>query len=149
VCADPFRAHVGLLLDRTGLPWPVLAFKAGIEPILVRDLIFGDRGRRLSELPLSSAERLFGLDEDQLRATAHRWVPARQLRADLSQLLTDGFPAASLARYCRLTQTELRATLGAARCLELTALLARSARLQYATLSGSGTQRGRSLGCAP
>ena len=134
VGADPFRAHLGMLLDRTGLPWPVLAFLADVEPVLVRDLLFGDRGRRLSELPLSAAQSLFALDEQRVRASAHRWLPSRQTRADLTQLLADGFPPASLARYCRLTPTELRCLLGAPRCLELTALLARSARLQYAAL---------------
>lgn len=132
--ADPFRAHLRMLLDRTGLPWPVLALKAGVEPALVRHLLLGDSGRRLVELPLPAAELLYGLDERALRATAHRWVPARQARSDIAGLLADGFPPASLARYCRLTQTELRGLLGAPRCLEQTALLARSARLQYAAL---------------
>lgn len=132
--ADPFRAHLGMLLDRTGLPWPVLALKAGVEPALVRSLLFGDRGRRLAELPLPTAHLLFALDEPVLAETARRWVPAWRARADLTHLLQDGFPAANLARYCRLTATELRGVLGAARCLELTELLARSARVQYAAL---------------
>lgn len=132
--ADPFRAHLGVLLDRTGLPWPVLALKADVEPVLVRHLLFGDRGRRLVELPLPAAERLFALGEPALRAAGRRWVPAWRARADLARLLADGFPPAGLARYCRLTQTELRGLLGAPRCLELTGLLARSARLQYAAL---------------
>ena len=61
-------------------------------------------------------------------------MPAWRARGDLTRLLADGFPAATLARYCRLTGTELRGVLGAARCLELTELLARSARVQYAAL---------------
>lgn len=138
VNADPFRAHLGMLLDRTGLPWPVLALKADVGPVLVRHLLFGDHGRRLTELPRPAAERLFALDEVALRAAGRRWVPARQARSDLSRLLSDGFPPASLARYCRLTQTELRGVLGAPRCLELTMLLARSARLQYASLRSTG-----------
>ena len=132
--ADPFRAHLSVLLDRTDLPWPVLALKAEVRPVLVRHLLFGDHGRRLTELPLAAAERLYALDEAALRATGRRWMSARQARGDLRRLLTDGFPPASLARYCRLTQTELRGVLGASRCLELTTLLARSARLQYASL---------------
>ena len=132
--ADPFRAHLGMLLDRTGLPWPVLALKAGVEPVLVRSLLFGDRGRRLVRLPLEAAHKLFALDETALTAAGREWVPARQARSDLGKLLADGFPVAGLARYCRLTPTELRCVLGAARCLELTELLARSARLQYASL---------------
>ena len=132
--ADPFRAHLGMLLDRTGLPWPVLALKAGVEPGLVRSVLFGDHGRRLAELPLAAAEMLFALDERCLKDAGRRWVPARHARSDVSRLLADGFPAANLARYCRLTMTELRGLLGAPRCLELTELLARSARLQYAAL---------------
>lgn len=134
VDADPFRAHLGLLLDRTGLPWPVLALKAGVEPVLVRSLLFGDHGRRLAELPLPAAQRLFALDESALKDAGRRWVPAWHARADLTRLLADGFPAGGLARYCRLSVTELRGVLGSARCLELTELLARSARLQYAAL---------------
>ncbi len=134
VPADPFRAHLGLLLDRTGLPWPVLALKADVEPIVVRQLLFGDRGRRLAELPLEPARRLFDLRESDLLAAGRHWVPSRQARRDLSRLVADGFPPVALARYCRLTATEFRSVLGAPRCLELTALLARSARLQYAAL---------------
>lgn len=139
--ADPFRAHLGMLLARTGLPWPVLALKADVEPVLVRHLLFGDRGRRLAELPLPAAERLFALGEPALQAAGRHWVPAWAARSDLSRLLADGFPPAGLARYCRLTQTELRCVLGAPRCLELTGLLARSARLQYATLHPSAGRR--------
>jgi hypothetical protein len=140
--ADPFRAHLGILLDRTGLPWPVLALKAGVEPVLVRSLLFGDRGRRLARLPLAAAHLLFALDEPALRATGRLWVPAWQARSDLGKLLAEGFPAAGLARYCRLTATELRGVLGAARCLELTELLARSARLQYASLRPGAARLG-------
>lgn len=132
--ADPFRAHLGQLLDHTGLPWPVLALKADVEPVIVRHLLFGHQGLRIAELPVTAAEKLFSLTADDLFATGRRWVPARETSRDVDALIADGFPPPSLARYCRLSLTQLHCLRGNSRCLEQTALLARSARLQYSAL---------------
>jgi hypothetical protein len=131
VPAAPFRAHLRLLLDFTGLPWPVIALQADVSPRLVRRLLFVDRGRRLPKLPRDSAIRLLLLNDVSLAELAHTRVPAEETRGHLVELLTQGCPVPRLARYCRLSVPELMKTLSAPSCSELTALLARSARLQY------------------
>jgi hypothetical protein len=131
VHAAPFRAHLRLLLDLTGLPWPVMALKAGVSTRLVRRLLFVDRGRRLPKLPRDSALRLLSLNDAALAELGRTWVPADETRRHLAELLAAGCPAPTLARYCRLSLTELMATLAAPACTELTALLVNSARVQY------------------
>jgi hypothetical protein len=131
VPAAPFRAHLRHLLDLTGLPWPVVALKAGVPPRLVRRLLFVDQGRRLPKLPRESAMRLITLNDATLAELAHTWVPADDTRHHLAEVLARGCPAPQLARYCRLSVPELMAALDAPRCTELTALLAHSASLQH------------------
>jgi hypothetical protein len=135
VSAAPFRAHLRLLLDLTGLPWPVMALKAGVSPRLVRRLLFVEQGRRLPKLPRESALRLICLSDAALAELGRTMVPSDQTRQDLSELLTSGCSAPTLARYCRLTVPALMATLETTSCTELTALLASSARVQYFGLS--------------
>ncbi|MBA3020478.1 hypothetical protein [Propionicimonas sp.] len=132
VPAAPFRAHLRLLLDLSGLPWPVMALKAGVSTRLVRRLLFIERGRPLPKLPRASAVRLIGLSDATLAELGRTLVPSDETRRDLGELLAAGCSAPALARYCRLTEPELMATLETTACTELTALLARSARVQYA-----------------
>ena len=129
--AAPFRAHLRLLLDRSGLPWPVMAMTAGVSTRLVGRLLGVSQSRRLPKLPRDSAMRLFCLSDARLAELARTRVPADDTRRQLDELLAGGCPPAALARYCRLTLTELSALRDAATCSELTALLVRSARLQF------------------
>ncbi len=66
--------------------------------------------------------RLFCLSDARLAELARTRVPAEDTRRQLDELLTGGCPPAALARYCRLTLTELNALRDAATCSELTAL---------------------------
>lgn len=125
-----------MLIDLTGLPWPVLALTAGVSTRLVRRLLFPDRGRRLPKLPRDSALRLLLLDDSRLAQLQETWVPADQVGQQLQSLLDAGYPAADLARYCRLSVTELLATSTAARCTEQTALLVRAAALEARPADG-------------
>lgn len=129
----PFRAHLRLLLDGTGLPWPVMALAAGVPLRLVARLLNTPGSRRLPKLPAESAHRLLHLDLRTLAELERREIPAQETARILASLLADGCPPARLARYCRLSRSELTSTLTAPTCTRLTALLARSARMQYRT----------------
>ena len=130
-----------MLLELTGLPWPVIALKAGVQPRLVRRLLFPHTDRRLPKLPRDSALRLLMLTDETLADLERTWVPAEETHAHLAALLADGCSPNDLARYCRLSRSQLLATLSAPRCTELTALLARSARLQCQARPGSSGHR--------
>lgn len=127
----PFRAHLRLLLDGTGLPWPVMALAAGVSHRLVGRLLNTPGSRRLPKLPAESAQRLLRLNQHHLTELSRLQIPAESTARLLASLLADGCPPAHLARYCRLSRSELSATLTAPTCSELTALLAQSAHLQY------------------
>jgi O-phosphoseryl-tRNA(Cys) synthetase len=131
VPAAPFRAHLRLLLDDSGLPWPVMAMTAGVSTRLVGRLLGVSDARRLPKLPRDSAMRLFCLSDDRLAELARTRVPAADTQRELAELLSLGCRPADLARYCRLSLAELDALPYGATCTELTALLMRSARLQY------------------
>ncbi|MGC3994400.1 MAG: hypothetical protein QM779_09885 [Propionicimonas sp.] len=66
VQAAPFRALVGRLLDLSGLPWPVLASYAGVQPAVLQRLLYGRDGRASGRIPSDCARRLLDLDEGQL-----------------------------------------------------------------------------------
>lgn len=132
VQAAPFRAHVRHLLDTTGLPWPVVALEAGVPPALVHHLLFGRRGRRMTRIPPQSAVALLRLDAVSLLGTAARWVPAGPTAARVADLLSRGLQASTLARHCRLTESELEALREMPRCTRLTALLVEAIQLIHA-----------------
>ncbi|HML52323.1 MAG TPA: hypothetical protein PKD84_13085 [Propionicimonas sp.] len=133
VHSAPFRAHLRLLLDRTGLPWPVMALAADVPHRLVGRLLNTPGSRRLEKLPAETAQRLLGLTHHTLTELSRQQVPAQDTSRILAALLADGCPPTQLARYCRLSRSELSATLASPTCSRLTALLAQSARLQYRT----------------
>jgi hypothetical protein len=122
---------VRLLLDRSGLPWPVMAMTAGVSTRLVGRLLGVNQARHLPKLPRDSALRLFYLSDERLAQLARTRVPAEETRRQLDELLAGGCPPVALARYCRMSTAELDALRHLDTCTELTALLIRSARLQY------------------
>lgn len=120
VVAAPFRAHARHLLQVTGLPWPVLALHARVPPSLLATLV----GRhRLTRIPPAAAARLLRVDAASLLALSAEWVPAAPSVIRLSELLSAGQDADSLARRCRMTRFQLEALLDSPRCTRLTELL--------------------------
>jgi hypothetical protein len=118
------------MLALTDLPWPVFALKAGVPVRLVSRLL-SPNGRRLPRLPRDSAIRILGLTDESIAELGRTLVPADDTRRQLGELLAAGCEIHTLARYCRLPQAKLLDTVSASRCTELTALLVRSAALQY------------------
>lgn len=131
MASAPFRAHVRQLLDRSDLPWPVVALASGVPPRLVGHLLFPNSRRRLRRLPRDLALRLLHLTEETLAQLRQNLVSAESTQEHLGALLAAGYPPPQLAAYCRLSVAELYAALATPRCSQLTALLARSARIQF------------------
>ncbi|PFG17574.1 hypothetical protein ATK74_2147 [Propionicimonas paludicola] len=129
--AAPFRAHVRRVLDQTGLPWPVIAGAGNLPPTLIRNLLFGRDGRHRTRLPATAARALLALDAERLLGQSRIWVPAEPAAVVITELLAAGCSPAALARYCRLSESELIGLLDAALCSRLTELLAQAARLQW------------------
>jgi len=108
-----------------------MAMTAGVSTRLVGRLLGVSQCRRLPKLPRDSALRLFHLSDARLAELARTRVPADDTRQHLDELLNRGCPPRALARYCRLSEAELDALRHSSTCTELTALLVRSASLQY------------------
>ena len=70
--AAPFRAHLGWLIDLTGVPWTELAAHARVPPAVVHRLLYGRNGRWPARIPRVHAHRLLQLDERGLRDVARR-----------------------------------------------------------------------------
>ncbi|MFT4108817.1 hypothetical protein [Propionicimonas sp.] len=66
VQAAPFRALAGRLIELSGLPWPILASYAGVQPAVLQHLLYGRDGRTSGRIPSDCARRLLELDESQL-----------------------------------------------------------------------------------
>ncbi len=110
-----------------------MALAADVPHRLVGRLLNTPGSRRLEKLPAETAQRLLGLTHHTLTELSRQQVPAQDTSRILAALLADGCPPTQLARYCRLSRSELSATLASPTCSRLTALLAQSARLQYRT----------------
>ena len=127
VLAAPFRAHLRQLHAMTGLPWPVLALAAGVSPALVRHLVLGHRGRQLRRLSPVSARRLLRLDAARLAELATEWVPAQTTAERVARLLAAGCDPEALARWCRVSPSQLVELTQARRCTRLVAFLVEAA----------------------
>lgn len=124
VLAAPFRAHVRHVGEVTGLPWRVLALCAGVEPTLVRHLLFGRDGRLVRRLHVVTARQLLALDTQTFRLLAGQRCRAEHTHQRVRALLTE-FETAEIARLARTTPSEIQrlASGRASTCGALTALL--------------------------
>lgn len=122
VLAAPFRAHLRQVQAACGLPWRVLALAAGVSPALVRHLVLGRHGRLPHRISPEDARRLLSLDTARLAGLAVESVSARQTAERVGLLLQAGHDPAVLARWCRLSESQLSALARASRCSRLLAL---------------------------
>ncbi len=72
VLAAPFRAHVSHLIGNAQVPWPVVAYQAGVPRGALRTLLYGRHGKLRGKISHGVAQRLLDLrlaDLSRLRAT--------------------------------------------------------------------------------
>lgn len=108
VLAAPFRAHVRHVGEVTGMPWRVLALVAGVQPALMRSLLFGRQGRQVRRLHIVTARLLLALDATTLRLLGGRRCRAEHTRGRIRDLLGD-LDADELAAMTRCSTSELTA----------------------------------------
>ncbi len=81
VLAAPFRAHVSHLIGNAQVPWPVVAYQAGVPLGTLRTLLFGRHGRPRGKITHEVAQRLFDLrlsDLARLRVAQTRAEPTSE-----------------------------------------------------------------------
>lgn len=76
VLAAPFRAHVLHLMNTAQVPWPVVAYQAGVPQNTVRTLLFGRDGRIRTKIGIEYATRLLSLNTEDLE-----WMRKAQTNA--------------------------------------------------------------------
>ncbi|MCL1907632.1 MAG: hypothetical protein FWG08_06970 [Propionibacteriaceae bacterium] len=77
VIAAPFRAHVSHLIHNAEVPWPVIAYQAGVPQGVLRTLLFGRQGKLRPKIPQDVALRLVSLRPQDLV-----WMRVTQVRAE-------------------------------------------------------------------
>ncbi len=106
VDAAPFRSHLLHLCDSTGLPWQVLAVRAGLPLRLAEKLIAGRLGLRL---PRADAARILALTAAEVRTLRSASVPAAPTAARLRALIGDGACSAQIGRLLGCTSEHVSA----------------------------------------
>lgn len=129
VDAAPFRAHVRHAVSVADVPWQVLAVVSGVPLPAVRSLLFGRSGRPLPRIEPRLATRLLRVSGTHLQALSTLRVGAHDTSELLRDALVAGVEPLRLARWCRLTPTELALLVDgeATACSRLTEALARAA----------------------
>ncbi|MDR2975115.1 MAG: hypothetical protein LBV00_10480 [Propionibacteriaceae bacterium] len=76
VLAAPFRAHVNHLMSTAQVPWPAIAYQAGLPPATLRTLLFGRNGKIRTKITQQAATRLIELRPEDLSWMRRAQVPA-------------------------------------------------------------------------
>ena len=86
VLAAPFRAHVTQLMEIAQVPWPVVAYQAGVPMATLRTLLFGRHGKARSKICHQAASRLIGLRPENLAWMRRSQVGAHRAGARIRLL---------------------------------------------------------------
>ena len=92
VLSAPFRAHVIHLMETAQIPWPVVAFQAGVPLYTVRTLIFGRAGKIRPKIALEAARNLIGLHMEDLNWTRYAYISAENTAMRVRCLRSLGIP---------------------------------------------------------
>jgi hypothetical protein len=77
VMATPFRAHVLHLMSTARVPWPIIAYQAGVPLATVHTLLYGRAGRTRPKISAEAARRLL-----EVRTTDLSWLRVAQVSAE-------------------------------------------------------------------
>lgn len=106
VAAAPFRSHLLHLSGGAGLPWQVLAVRAGLPLRLAEKLVAGRPGLRL---PRADAARILALTAAEARALRSASVPAAPTATRLRALMDGGANPAELGGVLGCTSAHVSA----------------------------------------
>ncbi|MDR2929673.1 MAG: hypothetical protein LBV06_02015 [Propionibacteriaceae bacterium] len=90
VLAAPFRAHVTHLMQTAQVPWPAVAYQAGVPAATVRTLVLGRNGRLRSKIDYQWAVRLLELRTEDLSWMRRCHISAERSGARIRLLRGDG-----------------------------------------------------------
>jgi len=116
VLAAPFRAHVTHLMSSAQVPWPVVAYEAGISLATLRTLMFGRHGRLRSKIAYDAAIRLIELRPEDLRWLRVAQVNADQVGARIRVLRSAGAEWADIAKWLTIDVATCQAIARGERC---------------------------------
>ena len=74
VLAAPFRAHVTHLISTAQVPWPLVAYQAGVPLATLRTLLFGRSGRIRPKIDYETATRLITVQPQDLAWMRHAQI---------------------------------------------------------------------------
>jgi len=77
VLSAPFRAHVTYLMSTAQVPWPVIAYRAGVSPAILRTLLYGRHGKVRAKIPQQTAAQIIRLRTEDLA-----WMRISQTSAE-------------------------------------------------------------------
>ena len=114
--AQPFRAHLRLLMATGSLTATEIATLAGVSSRLATALVEGRGGRPVRRISRECASALLLVSPGHARELRSRQVPAAESRVRLRSLLREGFSVAELADQLGVTAPALQSLLdGSAR----------------------------------
>ncbi|MCL1923884.1 MAG: hypothetical protein FWG15_08560 [Propionibacteriaceae bacterium] len=99
VSAAPFRAHVSHLIQNAEVPWPVVAYQAGVPQAALRTLMQGRQGRVRTKISQDLASRLINLRPQDLHWMRTSQVNAQRTATRIRNLRTAGKSWSDIARF--------------------------------------------------
>ena len=78
VLAAPFRAHVTHLMETAQVPWPIVAYQAGVPLATLRTLLFGRHGKARIKITHQAATQLIDVRTEDLRWMRHSQISAER-----------------------------------------------------------------------
>jgi len=109
VLAAPFRAHVIHLMSTAQVPWPVVAYQAGVPQATLRTLLFGRQGKARTKITHQAAERLLDLRTEDLAWMRHAQVSAERAGGRIRLLRSHRQSWTQIAEFLELDEETTRA----------------------------------------
>ncbi len=129
VLAAPFRAHVTHLMAAAQVPWPVVAYQAGVPLATLRTLLFGRKGKPRQKIARQAAARLIELRPEDLAWMRLAQVGAGAAGTRIRLLRGHGLGWDRIADFLSLSRTDCQAIARGERtsCSAMVDILAQSA----------------------
>ena len=108
VPAAPFRAYARYLIEAAGVPWRVVAQRAGVSANAMRTLLFGRDGRLRRQVDRRSATRLLGVTSSELEALRRQSVAAQPTQVRIKKLRAAGLSGVDVAKLLGVDAESVR-----------------------------------------
>ena len=109
IASAPFRAHVTHLMQKAQVPWPIIAYQAGVPQSTVRTLLYGRDGKHRPKIVQSSAVRLLELRPEDLTWMRISQVSAEHTGTRIRCLRTLNVPWDNISNFLTLDEETCQA----------------------------------------